>query len=102
MKEKRTSGAMEFAAAAILLVVPFATYIAGYYLRCGRYSAYIAASDPSFHRSGSGLFRVYPTEFEALIFRPAARIEKTLAGREVNVEAECDPDDLLEVCPLYD
>lgn len=85
MKEKRNNGAMAFAAVVILLLVPMTAYVAGYFLRCSISTAYSHSHYPSHNGGLPGISRAYPTKFEAQIFRPAARIESTLTGQEVDV-----------------
>ena len=86
MEEKRTSGAMWVAAVVLLLLVPITAYIAGYFLRCEVSPGLMAPEYPPNNRGL--LFRTYPTELEVQLFRPAARIESTLTGKEVSVRAE--------------
>lgn len=88
MKEKRNSGGMGIAAGVILLLVPITAYIAGYFLRCSIFAANSPSYYPSHNGGLPGFCRIYPTQLEAQLFRPAARIESTLTGKEVSVRAE--------------
>lgn len=74
MEEKRTSSTAWVAATALLLLGLVGAYVAGYYLRG-------TAEDDPF--GGDQLRRSYPSEWEATLFRPAARMESALSGREV-------------------
>jgi hypothetical protein len=69
MDEKRSKVA-PVAAAVLLLVVPLATYVAGYFLRGDFITGY-------------GAFRVYGSRLEATVFSPAAKIEWQLRGTMV-------------------
>lgn len=88
MKEKRNSSAMGFAAVVILLLVPITAYIAGYFLRCEVYPVCFLFDNPLSNEGASILIRAYPTDFEAQLFRPAARIESALTGNKVSTSSK--------------
>jgi hypothetical protein len=78
MEEKRTSSAVWIAVAMGLLVVVFSAYTAGYLMRCDTFP-------PGVYRAPCGLVRIYPTQFEATLFKPAAKLESALMQQNVEV-----------------
>lgn len=73
MEENRLTGV--WAAALLLVLLLLSLYFAGYFLRCEVWDS----DDRLFIRN-----RIYPTDWETTIFRPAARVESLLSGKQVS------------------
>jgi hypothetical protein len=85
MNDKRTTGAWMAVAlmVALMVLLPSISYVVGYFLR----SQVLAATG----RQGSLITRIYPTDWEATIFKPAAKIESLVTGKDVSSVKQIGP-----------